>query len=628
MKKYIAVIYCSLIGLASASALVKPNIVIFYVDDLGWQDIQLNDLDDPCLYETPNMIKLAEVGINFTRAYSPAPTCAPSRAGILTGQHPAKIGMTHVDLSVLDHGKKDSKLVSPYLQGPLDLTLLTLADALKANGYRTGHSGKWHVGSNAASYGFEVVNQDRGIHRGLDDRTRDFAKVDDEKYPLSQEKYAPLSDRNPEGISYPYDEVTESAINFMEKNKLEPFFLNLCHWMVHVPIVTRNGKLLEYYCDKLGQSFPPKRGDISLPGQQNPYFASMVTTVDWSLGKIVDYLSSTDDPRNEGKKLIETTYIFLSSDNGGAEIKGKEIISDNAPLKYGKKHPEEGGVRVPMIVTGPGIKGGSIFNEPVSQLDYFPTILTVTGSTIDEANHKKLSGLDITPILEGKSEKVINTNGVERDHLFWHFPHNGKKSGILSGDYKLYKRFETNDYELYQITKNGKRHDLEEMKDLVKNPAFSQIVESLSKQLEASLKANNAEGPYLNPNFKLKEKASATLTSNDFDDASRLATVTIEKGVLCVEKAYVIYRNDPEAPKSKSHRVEKGLADDTKRAGMRDLATISEDGTKITATIPEGLTHYCFSMIDSNNYRTFSPVYAIGKGVLKKAPTEKGKKKK
>jgi hypothetical protein len=77
MKKYIAVIYCSLIGLASASALVKPNIVIFYVDDLGWQDIQLNDLDDPCLYETPNMIKLAEVGINFTRAYSPAPTCAP-----------------------------------------------------------------------------------------------------------------------------------------------------------------------------------------------------------------------------------------------------------------------------------------------------------------------------------------------------------------------------------------------------------------------------------------------------------------------------------------------------------------------------------------------------------------------
>jgi hypothetical protein len=121
--------------------------------------------------------------------------------------------------------------------------------------------------------------------------------------PLSQEKYAPLSDRNPEGISYPYDEVTESAINFMEKNKLEPFFLNLCHWMVHVPIVTRNGKLLEYYCDKLGQSFPPKRGDISLPGQQNPYFASMVTTVDWSLGKIVDYLSSTDDPRNEGKKI-------------------------------------------------------------------------------------------------------------------------------------------------------------------------------------------------------------------------------------------------------------------------------------------------------------------------------------
>jgi hypothetical protein len=98
--------------------------------------------------------------------------------------------------------------------------------------------------------------------------------------------------------------------------------------------------------------------------------------------------------------------------------------------------------------------------------------------------------------------------------------------------------------------------------------------------------------------------------------------------VLCVDKAYVIYRNAPEAPKSKSHRVDKGLTDDTKHPGMRDLATISEDGTKITAIIPEGLTHYCFSMIDSNNYRTFSSVYAIGKGVLKKAPAEEGKKKK
>jgi arylsulfatase A-like enzyme len=266
-----------------AQTVQQPNIIIFYVDDLGWQDAQLNDLDKPCPYDTPNITKLAQAGMNFTQGYSPAPTCSPSRAGIITGQHPAKIGMTHVTLARLQDGGEGDRLVEPYLQEPLDLNLLTIADAMKANGYRTGHSGKWHVGLNAASYGFEVVNQERGPHRRMDDRTKGFATDDDEDYPLSKEKYPPFSDKKPKGISYPYDEVTESALKFIGDSGDKPFFLNLCHWMVHWPALTRNGELLEYYCDKLGQAFPPKPGDMTLPGQQNPYFSSMVTTVDWIL---------------------------------------------------------------------------------------------------------------------------------------------------------------------------------------------------------------------------------------------------------------------------------------------------------------------------------------------------------
>lgn len=173
---------CLLLFLAiSVTATEKPNVIIFYVDDLGWQDVQLNELDNPCPYETPNLIKLAKSGMNITQGYSPAPTCSPSRAGIITGQHPAKIGMTHVDLGVLKKTPKDQPVVAPYLQAPLDLNLLTLADAMKANGYKTGHSGKWHVGLDAASYGFEVVNQERGIHRGMDDRTKGFATAKDKK---------------------------------------------------------------------------------------------------------------------------------------------------------------------------------------------------------------------------------------------------------------------------------------------------------------------------------------------------------------------------------------------------------------------------------------------------------------
>lgn len=605
------VLACSLVLLAvTATASEKPNIIIFYVDDLGWQDVQLNELDDPCPYETPNIIKLAKAGMNITQGYSPAPTCSPSRAGILTGQHPAKIGMTHVDLGVLKEAPKDQPVVAPYLQSPLDLKLLTIADAMKANGYKTGHSGKWHVGLNAASYGFDVVNQERGIHRGMDDRTKDFATADDKKYPLSKEKYPPLSEKKPEGMSYPYDEVTDSAIQFMAGSGDEPFFLHLCHWMVHWPMLTRNGELLEYYCDKFGQPFPPKPGPMSLPGQQNPYFASMVTSVDWSLGRIVDFLENTDDPGNPGQKLIETTYLFFTSDNGGAEIKAKEILSDNAPLKYGKKHAEEGGVRVPMVITGPGIEPGSTFDGLVNQLDYFPTILKLTKSKFAKKDREKLSGLDISPVLKGKSQQIVDSDGVERDHLFWHFPHNSTeamKSSIRSGDFKLYKRYATNDFELYQLYKDGKRHDLEEANNLAENPEYSDVVERLSAVLESDLKANDAEGAYLNPEFAGHEKPSAIIGESGFDAASRQAKLTVKSSGPAIQTAYVIYRSKGTKSKHRS-REYVSQPDDVKLPGMRELAQVGEDGFSVSAAIPDGISAYCFSLIDANGFMQYSDV--------------------
>ena len=116
-----------------ASALEKPNIIIFYVDDLGWQDVGLNDLDAECPYETPNLDKLAAMGMNFTQAYSPAPSCSPSRAGIITGQHPAQLGFTHVDLGKITEGRPKDQFLSPYLDQHLNFDHLTLADAMKDN---------------------------------------------------------------------------------------------------------------------------------------------------------------------------------------------------------------------------------------------------------------------------------------------------------------------------------------------------------------------------------------------------------------------------------------------------------------------------------------------------------------
>ena len=601
-----------------------PNIIIFYVDDLGWQDIQVNDIDKPCAFETPNITKFAKAGMNFTQGYSPAPTCSPSRAGIITGQHPAKIGMTHVTLARIDEGGKTDRLVDPYLQEPLDLRLLTLADAMKANGYRTGHSGKWHVGLDASSYGFDVVNQERGPHRSMPDRTKGFATAEDKKYPLSKEKYAPFSDKKPKGISYPYDEVTESALKFIGESGDKPFFLNLCHWMVHWPALTRNGELLEYYCDKLNQPFPPKPGDMTLPGQQNPYFASMVTTVDWSLGRLIDYLEKTDDARQPGKKLIETTYIFFTSDNGGAEKRGLEILSDNAPLKYGKAHAEEGGIRVPMLISGPGIEAGSQFDGLVNQLDYFPTILKLTGSQIAPENAKELSGLDISPVLKGDSKQILDTEGKERGHLFWHFPHGGKdsmRSAIRSGDFKLHKRHVPNDYELYQLYKDGKRNDYEEVHDLAKNPQYSDIVKRLSAALEAELVANSAEGPYLNPNYQAKKLPVANLGKVGYKISTRMARLSVKPDGPLIKQAYVIYSDAPVKGKKKGGK-KKGrrsrqdkVTDETALPGMRAPANLLKNGASINAKIPENIEYYRFMIIDANNYVQYSEVTSAKQAV-------------
>ncbi|MCP5536220.1 MAG: sulfatase [Akkermansiaceae bacterium] len=609
----------SLLGLAVCLLVAQPvfaknqppNIIIFYVDDLGWQDVQLNDVDKPCPYETPNIIKLAASGMNFTQAYSPAPTCSPSRAAINCGQHPAKTRFTHVTLDDRKDARKTERLIAPYLEAQLDRHLLTSADALKANGYRTGHCGKWHAGLSSASYGFEVVNEDRGMHRGMPDRTKGFATAKDPKYPLSKEKYAPFSEKKPEGISYPYDEVTESAIKFMAESNDKPFFLDLCHWMVHWPVLTRNGELLEYYCDKFAQPFPPKPGDMSLPGQQNPYFAAMVTSVDWSLGRVVDFLKKTDDPRSPGKKLIETTYNFFSSDNGGAEKHGKEVISDNAPLKYGKTYAEDGGIRVPLVIAGPGIAAGSQFDGMINQLDFFPTFLSLTGAKIAAEDAAKLSGLDISPVLRGKSTQVLDNKGKEREYLFWHYPHKPiMTSAIRSGDFKLYKRYESGEYELYRLYQDGKRLDFEEVNELSKKPEFAAVVARLSKTLEAELVANHAELPYLNPNYEKNKKPAATLSEQSFKVSTRKAELAIKPDGPMIRQAYVIYCEAPSADKKKKRRGSKDAVTAEFIPGMRFPATVSEDGSSVSAVIPANIAGYCFMLVDANGFMQYTDVAA------------------
>lgn len=608
----------SAVGLFAAAAAEQPNVIIFYVDDLGWQDVQLNDLDDPCPYETPNLVKLAESGMSFSQAYASAPSCSPSRAGLLTGQHPAKIGITHVWLGQIEKGPRPAPYVAPYLDAHLNRDLLTIGDAMQQNGYKTGHVGKWHVGLTASEYGFDYVDHSRGVHRGMGDRTKDFATATDRQYPLSSEKYSPVSEKKPEGISYPYDQVTESALKFMEESKDGPFFLNMWHWMVHWPVLTRNGDLLEYYCDKMGYPFPLKPGVMTRAGQQNPYFGAMVTTVDWSLGRVVDYLKKTDDPRHPGKKLIETTYLFFSSDNGGAEQHAKETISDNYPLKYGKTRTEEGGVRVPMVVVGPTIPAGAHFDGLVNQLDYFPTILKLAGAQIAAEHQKELSGLDISPVLAGLAQNVVDGEGAERTSLFWHFPHNHwstMKSAIREGDFKLYKQHASGSYELYRLYKNGVRTDLEEQIDLAGDPEYAPVVKRLADHLDASLEENHARGPYRNPDYSPKPKPSAAIAESTFDPSDRQARLRLDPTGPAIAKASLLYLPDPgskNVPRG-PHGGGEVPDPDAPQIGVQMPAKISADGYSAAATIPEGVAAYRFILVDTNEFQIFGDVEAIGR---------------
>jgi len=619
--------------------LIKPNIIIFYADDLGWQDVQLNDLDEPCAWDTPNIAALAKEAINFTNAYSPAPTCAPSRAALLSGLHPAKTGITQVSGGTIPKASKRSHYISPFYPSGLMPEHFTIAEALKMNGYKTGHVGKWHVGSlkiqSSTNQGFDFAHESRGAHQGPkkpDTRLTAFATNDaNDKFRLSEEKYFPFTKEDPKGISYPTDAVTENALDFIQNNKEEPFFLYLAHWMVHYPIHTKNRKLLDYYCDKLGVELPEVDTEWTKEGQNNPYFGAMVTTLDWSLGRVVDLLKKTDDPRNPGKKLFETTYLIFSSDNGGAETRGQEVMSDNAPLDKGKKYTEEGGIRAPMLVSGPNISKGETKDVLINQLDYFPTILNLTNSKIPSRYSSDLDGLDISNVLLNNENDVKNNSGEVRGDLWWHYPYGDdvkNQSAIRSGDYKLYKNFNSGKYVLHRLYKDGKRADLEEQYDIAEESP--EIVKDLSTKLEKYLKDYDAKLPYKSitgvTDSSDKEKLAfiPVVATDVLDTISRTVTIKLEKGKSKVVESYALIK----------------ISDKPSAKGRKKLKTtyievpleFSKDKLEYTFNVPKDTYAYGVVFIDENRFMVTSEFHELIKTPKKKRKNKnknkKGKKNK
>ncbi|AGA80538.1 sulfatase [Echinicola vietnamensis] len=403
----------------------KPNVILINVDDLGWKDLGFMGAE---FYETPNLDRLASSGVVFRQAYAGAANCAPSRANMLTG----KYGMSHGIYTVHPPDRGDPKtriLIPSHNEKFIPNGMKTLGHLFKENGYVTGTFGKWHVSVDPLEYGFDynVAGGPQG-HPGRGGYFSPF-KVDHIK-PQKEGEY--LTDR-----------LTSEAIDFVESHRDTPFFLYLPFYTVHSPLMAKEEDL---------KRFSSKEGK---PGRNNSTYAAMIYTMDKNVGRLLEKVNELG--------ISENTIVIFTSDNGGIRA-----TSHQDPLRAGKGSYYEGGIRVPMVISWIGTIQADVNNDPVSQMDLFPTLARIIG---DEKEDWDLEGSDITAALKGQKM-------AERD-LFWHFPiylqaykpledqardplfRTRPGSVIRSGDWKLHQYFEDGGLELYHLGEDlGEKHNV------------------------------------------------------------------------------------------------------------------------------------------------------------------------
>lgn len=593
----IALLFSLAPAVAGAADAPKPNVVLILADDLGWQDVGCYDIDAPSPMETPNIDRLAGKGALFRQGYSPAPTCAPTRCAIMSGRHPAALQKTHVvgGNPPTPYSRLQHPVMDPWYRGRLETDEVTVAEALQKNGYATGHVGKWHMAIDHHAFpqpedqGFDFTSNHLGESAAMKPhRLTGFATTAaDDPYQLDKD-------------GFPKDQVTLDAIKFMQESKDRPFFLYYAAWLVHTPIHSRSRELLEKYCRKLGVEFPTDPEGWPLEGQNNPYYCAMVEMFDHYVGQLIEYLETTDDPRNPGHKLIDNTYVILTSDNGGMEQHPGEVITDNHPLDKGKINAKEGGVRVPFLISGPGIPAGRESDVMVNGLDFYPTILTWTGTAKPDEQH--LDGCDLSGLLAKAPEDaalVKEKDGSRRDTMVWHFPHGVAQQSTIRRDGWKYiaNHYPGRAPELYRLCAdgagNGERIDIEEAKNLAEK--MPEKAAEMKAELDRRLAAMKASFPYFNPRYqgKLPHKESVCTPVEHGRDGPRVWARFKENGAK-VTKAQLAYTRNGGTPVEEWHVAP---------------ARIEGDRAVVDA-LPDGTTHYVFNFIDENNFLVSYPEMA------------------
>lgn len=455
---------CTPAGRVQQKAAKPYNVIYILADDLGYSELGSYG---NTFNETPHLDKMAAEGVRFTNCYASAPVCSPYRAALMTGKYPARLGITDY--------------LRPNAGQHLDTADITLAEMFRNNGYRTGIVGKWHLSGYVKAgapqvtppemHGFDevLVSENEGIGEGTYFHPYHFNKDIQKKLPGEKE--------------FITERQNAEALEFIDRNKNQPFFLYLSHYAVHT---TLHGKpaLVDHFRQKpgAGTSAPSQNNTGNDPYKKwpadykaktnNPHLAAQLFTIDEGVGAIMAKLKALGIDKN--------TIIIFTSDNGG-EIN----VTTNAPLRGGKSMLYEGGVREPLLVWNPVLfPKGAVATAPVANYDFYPTLMELTGA---RANGQQVDGVSLASLLKNPSAPV-----AERT-FYWHYPLDkphflgGRSAGsIRKGDWKLIEFFDDGHKELYNLKDDpGEQNDLAQ-----KNGAK---VAELEKELAAWRKSVGAQ---------------------------------------------------------------------------------------------------------------------------------------